>query len=208
MAHGAYSNAIWSALPEDAAPHDFARRIAFLLDHVEPGARVLDIGCGSGEFGAALMQAGAHPVGVDISSEALRRGREHHPHLDLRLASEAGPLPLDDAQMDVVWAGDVVEHVVDTTAWLSELRRVLRPGGRLVLETPFHGRLATIALALRQGGFESHFDPRSDHLRFYTARSLRAVLEDFGFERISVRAVGGWPLFRRSLQATAQRGRW
>jgi ubiquinone/menaquinone biosynthesis C-methylase UbiE len=208
MAGGAYSDAIWSAVPEGALPHDFAPRRAWLLDHVSAGERVLDIGCGSGEFTAALAEAGARPVGVDISAQALRRARKRHPELEFDLAPAAGPLPLDDGQMDAVWAGDVLEHVVDTAAWLSEVRRVLRPGGRLVLTTPYHGRLTSVLIGLRRGAFEAHFDPRSDHLRFYTAASLRALLVAFNFEDITIGAAGGWPGFRHSLQALAHRGRW
>ena len=52
-----------------------------------------------------------------------------------------GPLPLEDNSFDVVWASEVIEHVADTGRWLSEVRRVLKPGGRLLLTTPSHGRL-------------------------------------------------------------------
>ncbi len=147
-------------------------------------------------------------MGVDVSAEALGRAVRRHPELDLRLVTPAGPLPLGDGEMDVVWAGDVIEHVVDTSAWLSEVRRVLRPGGRLLITTPYHGRVATIALALRPGAFERHFDPRSDHLRFYTSASLRDLLVDFRFQDVAIRAAGGWPGFRRSLDVVAIRGRW
>ncbi|HEV3229042.1 MAG TPA: class I SAM-dependent methyltransferase [Solirubrobacteraceae bacterium] len=208
MAGGRYFDAIWSAVPEGAQPEDFAARRGFLLRHVAAGERVLDLGCGTGEFTAAQAQAGAQPVGVDISQEALRRARERHPDLDLRLAPATGPLPLDDAEMDAVWAGDVIEHVLDTGVWLSEVRRVLRPGGRLLLTTPYHGRLATILMGVRPGAFEAHFDPRSDHLRFYTAASLRELLLDFHFEDVTIRPAGGWPGLRRSLRAVARRGRW
>jgi hypothetical protein len=85
---------------------------------------------------------------------------------------------------------------------------VLRPGGRLLLTTPYHGRLASVLIGLRRGAFEAHFDPRSDHLRFYTAASLRALLVDFNFEDIAIGAAGGRPGFRHSLKALARRGRW
>lgn len=92
----AIHDAIWDALPAGARPERFATRRAFLLAHVEPGTTVLDIGCGAGEFSAALLQAGAQPVAVDVAREALRRARERVQDLDARLWRPGEPLPLED----------------------------------------------------------------------------------------------------------------
>jgi ubiquinone/menaquinone biosynthesis C-methylase UbiE len=208
MAAGRYFDAIWAAVPDGARPDEFATRSAFLLAHVNAGDQVLDLGCGTGEFSVALANAGAHPVAVDVAGEALRRARARHPELELRLIPEDGSLPVGDAEFDAVWAGDVIEHVIDTAGLLSEVRRALRPGGGLLLSTPWHGRPGTALLALRPQAFDEHFDVRSDHLRFYTADSLRRLLEDFRFEDVLVHAVGGRPGWRRSLHAVARRGRW
>jgi SAM-dependent methyltransferase len=70
--------------------------------------------------------------------------------------------------------------VRDVQLLLSEARRVLRPGGRLALTTPAHGRTTALRLLLR--GFEREFDPLSPHLRFFTAKSLRGLLDGMGFE--------------------------
>ena len=96
---------------------------------------------------------------------------------------------LRDVSFDAVWAGEVIEHVADTAGWLSEVRRVLRSGGTLVLSTPAHELLTRLAFGLSGRAFAAHFDPRSDHLRFYTRRTLVGLLEDFGFEQIET-AVG------------------
>jgi SAM-dependent methyltransferase len=138
-----------------------------------------------------------------VAEAALARARARysgHRPLDFRLVPIEGPLPFDDNGFDLVWASEVIEHVADTARWLSEVRRVLAPAGRLLLTTPSHGRLR-VAL----GGIERFSDPLGDHLHLYTKRSLGALLHEFGFERIEVRAVGGPPLFRRSLFARASR---
>ncbi len=167
-------------------------RLAFLLAHVPPGARGLDVGCGEGWFTEALAGSGREAVGIDVAEEPLRRARAREPSLDLRCVPAEGEwLSLEDASFDAVWAGEVIEHVADTAGWLSEVRRVLRSGGTLVLSTPAHELLTRLALGLSRRAFAAHFDPRSDHLRFYTRRTLVALLEDFGFERIETRAVGG-----------------
>jgi len=182
------ADAIWEAMPAGAAPELFAERRAFLLEHVAPGERILDLGCGAGEFSAALAAAGARPVGVDVAAEALRRAAERMPELDLRLWPERDPLPLEDASVDTVWAGEVIEHVVDVAPWLSEVRRVLRPRGALLLTTPHHGPLTVLALALSPRRLDTHFDPRSDHVRFFSPRTLRALLHDLGFDVAQLRA--------------------
>jgi 2-polyprenyl-3-methyl-5-hydroxy-6-metoxy-1,4-benzoquinol methylase len=204
-----YHEPLWEALPEGLEPADFARRRDFLLDHIGAGERVLDVGCGDGHFAAELARAGAEVVGIDVAAEPLRRARERHPELvDLRRLPAAGAWPLEDASFDAVWAGEVIEHVADTAAWLSELRRVLRSGGLLLLSTPDHGRLRMLGWALMPRAFATHFDPRSDHLRFYTPRSLSELLEDFGFQDVAVRRAGGLPGARRRLLASARRSRF
>jgi hypothetical protein len=78
------------------------------------------------------------------------------------------------------------------------VRRVLAPGGRLLLSTPSHGRLRVAF-----GGIERFSEPLGDHLHLYTRASLRELLEEFGFGAIRVRALGGPPGLRRHLLAEA-----
>jgi len=215
MVSSNYHERIWEALPEGLTPSDLKLRLAFLLEHARsaqnPGGapgRVLDVGCGEGHFAAELARAGLHVIAVDVAEEPLRRARKKHADLDLRLVPVEGPWPFADASFDIAWAGETIEHIADTAGWLSELRRVLRPGGSLLLSTPAHERLAMLALAVSHRRFDAHFDPRSDHLRFYTSRTLARLLEGFGFEDIHVRKAVGLPGARRLLLATARRSRF
>ena len=195
-----YYEDLWQRLPAGLSPPDFERRRGILLAELRPGDRVLDLGCGDGRFTGELATAGASVVGIDVAEAALARARETYPDLEFRLAPIDGPLPLEDNSFDLVWASEVIEHIADTARWLSEVRRVLVPAGRLVVTTPSHGRLR---LAL--DGIERYSEPLGDHLHLYTRRSLAAVLSDLGFDRVRVRAVGGLPLLRRMLVATAER---
>ncbi len=183
---------VWDAVPPGAEPERFAVRRAFLLEHVRAGDRVLDVGCGEGAFADALLRAGCAPVCVEVADEPLRRLRSRFPELDdVRRAVAEKPLPLDDAEVDVVWAGEVVEHVVDVALLLGELRRVLRPGGRLVLTTPDHPLHLRLRLAIVPGAFEEHFAVGADHLRFFTARSLEGALAGEGFSIASLERRAG-----------------
>jgi SAM-dependent methyltransferase len=195
-----YYEELWRRLPAELEPPDYARRLAFLLAEVRPDDRALDLGCGDGRFTAALAGAGARVVGVEVAQAAVERARAREPDLDLRLAPIDGPLPLDDGSFDLVWASEVIEHIADTARWLSEVRRVLAPGGRLLLTTPALGR---VRVAL--DGVERFSEPLGDHLHLYTRSSLRTLLEEFGFGEVSVRAVGGPPLLKRLLLARARR---
>ena len=205
---GDYNEALWQGVPEGSEPVEVRLRRAFLLAHVPAGARVLDVGCGEGHFAAALARVEAEVVGIDVAAEPLRRARLRHPELDLRQVPAQGAWPLRDASFDAVWAGEVIEHVADTAGWLSELRRVLRSGGVLLLSTPDHGRLRMLRWALAPRVFDAHFNPRADHLRFYTRRTLTELLEDFGFHDVEVRSAGGPPGARRQLLASARRSRF
>jgi len=195
-----YYEELWERLPAELEPPSFDRRLSVLLGEVRAGDRALDLGCGAGEFTAAMARAGAKVVGADVAEAALDRARVRNPEVEFRLVPFDGPLPCEDGSFDLVWSSEVIEHVADTARWLSEVRRVLVPGGRLLLTTPSHGR---VRVAL--GGVERFSEPLGDHLHLYTKRSLRMLLTEFGFGEVQVRAVDGPPLLRTMLVAKAVR---
>jgi SAM-dependent methyltransferase len=195
-----YLEDLWARLPDELQPVDFVLRRRFLLDGLQGARTVLDLGCGQGEFSAALAAEGVRVIGAEVAPTAVERARRRHPELRFELVAIDGPLPFPDTGFEAVWAGEVIEHVADTARWLSEIRRVLAPGGRLLLSTPSHGRLRLLA-----GGIERFSEPLGDHLHLYSARSLRGLLGEFGFTDVRVRAAAGPPGLRRQLLAAARR---
>jgi SAM-dependent methyltransferase len=114
------------------------------------GRRILDAGCGSGPLSAALRDRGAILTGFDASAGMLELARQRlGPDADLQVADLASPLPFPDGAFDDVIACLVLHYLEDWTAPLAELRRVLRPGGRLIVavDHPF-----AIALSEREAG--------------------------------------------------------
>jgi SAM-dependent methyltransferase len=199
----AYYEVFWRDAPPDPEPWAYERRKALLLREARPGERVLDLGCGAGRFVAALRDAGADPVGVEVAQAALDRAAANAPGADLRLLGDDGSIPLEHGSVDLVWCSEVLEHVADVPHLLLEARRVLRRGGRLLATVPYHGRVKDVLIAIAR--FDAHFDPLGQHLRFFTRASLGRTLDAAGFEGTRIETAGGPPLLRESLVARATR---
>ena len=148
-------------------------------------ADALDLGCGDGRLGAELRAR--RVVGADVSRVPLERARARLGEVVLVEPDE--PLPFEDGSFDLVLCAEMLEHVRDVQLLVSEVRRVLRPGGTLAVTTPAHSRLS--ALRLVATGWESEFQPLSPHLRFFTRRSLARLLDDMGFDVESLRRRSG-----------------
>jgi SAM-dependent methyltransferase len=181
----AYDDELWELVPEDAPPppahlRDFVRALP-------PARRALDIGCGDGRLTSEL-RAG-ELTAADVSRVALERARARLPGAALVTLAPDARLPFEDSSFDLALAAETLEHVRDVQGLLSELRRVLAPGGTLAVTTPAHGRLTGLDVLAR--GFERRFPPLSPHLRFFTPRSLRELLDDLGFDVLSLKRRSG-----------------
>jgi len=147
----------------------------------------LDLGCGDGRLTTSLRAAAV--TAADVSQVALRRAAARLPGAEIASVVPDETLPFVDGEFELVLCAETIEHVRDVQLFLSEVRRVLRPGGGLALTTPDHGRRTALRLLLH--GFESEFDPLSPHLRFFTRQSLTQLLEAMGFKVDSIRRVRG-----------------
>lgn len=90
---------------------------------------VLDAGCGGGEFTAFLKSRGFDVVGLDIAAAAIERARMLCPETRFHVGSLEEKLPFHGGEFDAIWSTEVLEHLFDVHASLSELNRVLDPGG-------------------------------------------------------------------------------
>jgi SAM-dependent methyltransferase len=146
------------------------------------GARtLLDIGCGTGDFGRLRPSPGIIVHGVDHDSAAVEQASQHERALCVDL--DASALPYPDKSFDAVLAKDIFEHVKDPGHLAREVFRVTRPGGVLV---------ASVVMARPARVWADY-----THLRGFTQRSARLLLEDAGFRIEAVWRMGGVPLSAR-----------
>ena len=104
-------------------------------EYITAEDRVLDIACGTGRGSAVLAEKAGHVVGVDLDPDCIDRARSL-PQKNLTFVCDDACQPgLPDASFDVVTSFETIEHL-DPTRFLAQLRRVIKPGGRLILSTP------------------------------------------------------------------------
>lgn len=158
--------------------------------------RCIDIGCGNGRAtGPFLSRASASYVGVDISAAAVAQARELG--LDVRLIDDACDLPFDDASFDLAVCIEVLEHLVRPDYALTEIARVLAPGGVLIASVPnilYWRSRADLATGRwhPRGDHLSVAEPwRDPHLRFFTPATLAAMFSRVGFTSVTVSPYGG-----------------
>ncbi len=158
---------------------------------------VLDVGCGRGFFLGHLVESGLTGlVGVDVFEDVQPDGWE------FRRGDVTSALPAEDASFDCVVAGEIIEHVPNPDDFLREIRRVLRPGGVLVVSTPNMVSWANrvlVPLGVQPLGTETSSEIAlgrrhrvlgqgnqvQGHLKVFTHRALGEILERYGFEVVA-----------------------
>ena len=176
----------------ERAPHytfsfaqSHSRSLDPFLDRLEPGARVLELGCGTGSTALLLADAVAHLTATDISDRMLDAGRAKNPpaNLDL-LRSDIVGAPT--GPFDVIMAFNLMHLVPGTNAALAQIRDRLKPGGLFISKTPcnperrppFKYRMLRLALPLMQ------WVGKAPYVNFMDVRAWDAKIEAAGFEII------------------------
>jgi 2-polyprenyl-3-methyl-5-hydroxy-6-metoxy-1,4-benzoquinol methylase len=153
-----------------------------------PPSRILDLGCSGGLLAERARAAGHHVTGVDameVPGVRERTDRFFVADLDAGIPAQAG------SRYDVVIAGDIIEHLRQPTAMLKEIRRVLRPGGQLLLSVPNFGHwYPRLRVATGLFGYDRRGILDDTHLRFFTRSTLRRNARSAGFDILEERATG------------------
>ncbi len=169
--------------------------------------RVVDIGCGNGALCRELASCGYEVVGCEPSADAMRLAQLAARDLVFYpLGVEDDPSALGNESFDVAIATEVIEHLAKPRDLLCFARQLLRPGGHLIVSTPYHGYVKNLILALTNR-WDAHLSPFWDggHIKFWSYRTLSQLLNQSGFRVVRFIGAGRLPFLWKSMIVVAQK---
>lgn len=171
--------------------------------------RVLDLGCGNGALAAQMAAAGYEVCGVDADREGIELARAKYAGLRFHRCSvhdDPAALLVVERPFDLVVSTEVVEHLYSPHLLPAYAHRVLVPGGRLLLTTPYHGYLKNLALSLA-GKWDDHHTAlwHGGHIKFWSRRTLTRLLDEGGFDVERFAGAGRLPYLWKSMVLLARR---
>ena len=180
---GADKQAIADAFGKAAKKYDqaaaFQRQVGHhLLSYLPPlhaaGSKVLDVGCGTGYFSAQLAERGFEVCAADLSAPMLEQAAQRCGDRVSYLLADAEHLPLADDQFDVAFSSLALQWCDDLSVPLRELRRVVKPGGRIVFSTLAEGSLQELVQAWQQVDQYQHVND------FLSQKTIKLALAQAG----------------------------
>jgi 2-polyprenyl-6-hydroxyphenyl methylase/3-demethylubiquinone-9 3-methyltransferase len=175
---------------------------------LRPGTRVLDVGCGNGYWAGEFARRGCQVVGVDPSTSGIALARANYSQVRFECLDATADLRerMAEKPFDLVISIEVVEHLYDPLSYASGCLAALRPGGRVVMSTPFHGRIKNAVLAV-SGKLDAHHEALrvGGHIKFFSRTSLERLLVDAGFCNPRFEGAGRVPQLWKSMVLAADK---
>ena len=171
------------------------------------GRRIVDIGCGNGALCRELASRGYEVVGCEPSADGVRVAQSAAPELMFhQLGVDDEPSAVGNESFDVAIATEVIEHLVRPRNLPRFAKQVLRPGGHLIISTPYHGYLKNLFLAL-MNKWDAHLNPFWDggHIKFWSRKTLSQLLNEGGFSVVRFIGAGRVPFLWKSMIIVAQK---
>jgi SAM-dependent methyltransferase len=174
-------------------------------------ARALDFGCGNGILTSWLVSKGFNPVGVDLSASGVAIAKDAYPSIPFSTDVSAENI----AQMgpfELAVCIEVIAHCYDPSTEMKKVFDNLKPGGMLILATPYHGYLKNLVMAVT-GSLDRHLTTLSPgrlptlspggYVHFFSIATITEFLRKIGFEEIAVFRAGRIPPLAKSMIVTA-----
>ncbi len=159
---------------------NFNRHLSFFKPFIK--GKILDFGCGQGEFTYIASKYCSSVCGIDCSEIAINKAKNSYPEIDFQLLGESSKFTYPDESFDAIFMIDVLEHILDTETLLEETNRVLKSNGHLLIATSQLTRLKLFIIILIS--LDKYFYPTTPHIRYFTKNNLSGLLRQKGFEVI------------------------
>ena len=174
--------------------------------HNQPNNRILDIGCGNGSFTNFIAQQGYEVVGVEESESGVKLARENFPDCQF-IQGSIYDLPYAQLKdkFDIIISLEVIEHLFYPKELVRAAKKVLKPNGRLIITTPYHGYLKNLMLAVT-GKMDRHFTSLWDggHIKFFSVKTLSTLLESEKYTDINFKFAGRYPYLWKTMLCSSR----
>jgi 2-polyprenyl-3-methyl-5-hydroxy-6-metoxy-1,4-benzoquinol methylase len=182
--------------------------ISIIRDLHGKDRRIFELGCGNGAIANELTKLGYEVTGIDPSDQGIRQANQRYPFLKLSKGSAYDDLLNQYGQFPIVLSLEVVEHVYSPRTYASTLYDLVNEGGVAIVSTPYHGYWKNLAVAIT-GKMDNHFTALWDHghIKFWSIKTLKILLEEAGFIDISFKRVGRIPVLAKSMVAIAKKSK-
>ncbi|NBV22683.1 MAG: class I SAM-dependent methyltransferase [Proteobacteria bacterium] len=196
MAENAYLQYDFPSADASHMHRHFMPKVMELCGPQLAGKRVLDVGCGNGFTCGEFARAGCQVTGIDPSATGIAEARKAYPgvRFEQMFATDALLADLREPAFDLIVSTEVVEHLYDPRSYVQACFKGLKPGGRFICTTPYHGYLKNLALSLADH-WDAHHSPLWDcgHIKFWSRRTLYQLLGEAGFQNFQFRGAGRLP---------------
>jgi 2-polyprenyl-3-methyl-5-hydroxy-6-metoxy-1,4-benzoquinol methylase len=211
MAAPAYTEFEWHA--EGAANGESGRKLSevfiALVQKLQGVHSICDLGCGNGHIAGQLASLGYDVTGVEASRSGVQIAQRAYPKvnfvealIDRDLTSRTGL-----GGFDLVISSDVIEHLYRPSDLLEAAFALLKPRGRALIGTPYHGYLKNVALALT-GKMDTHFSAlhNGGHIKFFSVKTLSMLMTSHSFEDLSFTFYGRAPWLWKNMICHGRKG--
>ena len=173
-------------------------------------SNVLDAACGTGFLASRMAQSGHHVTAFDLNAENVARASKSYPQVRFKVASVYDDLSdlRPPTGWDAIVAIEIIAHLFSPQRFLANMRSHLAERGRIIVTAPYHGYIKNVVLSVL-GQLDQHFEAylEGGHIKFFSRRSLDAMVAAAGFREPSFRYAGRVPLLWKSMVCWADDAR-